>query len=248
MRNLLITLAFDGTNYHGFQVQRNAVSVCGVFQDAVERLFGQRLDVKGCSRTDAGVHARMYCLSMKCDSSIPCDKVLLALNRYLPRDIAVTGCREVGESFHARYRCAGKQYVYDIHNARVRDPFDHRLCHRWGHPLDAGLLDAEAGAFVGTHDFAAFQGGGGELEDTVRTITSFRGLRGGGHGLFWVEGDGFLNHMVRIMVGTLCYIGLGRISQGEVPAILASKDRTRAGKTMPAQGLCLHRVLYDDWR
>lgn len=246
MRNLLLTLAFCGTRYHGFQVQKNALSVCEVFQDAVQKVLGARLDVKGCSRTDSGVHANMYCLSMPVQSAIPPDKLVLALNSHLPPDIAVRSVCEVAPDFHARYSCTGKEYLYRLHNSRIRDPFSPQLSYRWGFPMDVPLLHSESQSFVGRHDFAAFQSAGSDIADTTRTISSFAVERQGEFVHFVVRGDGFLYNMVRIMVGTLVFVAAGRIRPGEIPAILASRDRSRAGKTMPAQGLFLNRVFYSD--
>lgn len=244
-RNILLALRFVGTRYHGFQVQQNAISVCEVFQDAVERVMGKRYDVKGCSRTDAGVHANKYCLSMKVKSAIPCDKLVLALNNYLPEDIAATAAREVPADFHARYSCTGKEYVYRIHNSRIRDPFSPNLAYRFGYTLEAGLLHEEGQAYVGTHDFAAFQSAGSDMEDTVRTITAFSVTRRGEYVDFTVRGDGFLYNMVRIMVGTLMFIAADKLERGCIPGVIASRDRGRAGKTMPACGLYLNNVFYD---
>jgi len=245
MRNLLITLRFNGARYHGFQVQKNALSVCAVFQDAVDAVLGKRYDVKGCSRTDTGVHALMYCLSMRCDTTIPCEKLVMALNRHLPADIAVTGCKDIPQDFHARYSCTGKEYVYKILNSRVRDPFLPDLIYRCGHPLDAELLQAQAQDFVGTHDFSAFCSASGSVENRVRTIHSFSVERLGEQVHLTVRGDGFLYHMVRIMVGTLVYIAGGKLELGCLPDVLGSRERGRAGKTMPACGLYLSRVFYD---
>lgn len=244
-RNLLVTLAYDGTCYHGFQVQKNAISVCEIFQDAVETIMGRRWDVKGCSRTDTGVHANMFCLSMRCETAIPAGKLVLAFNRYLPPDIAVRSVEDVPLDFHARYDCTGKEYLYRLRNSRVKDPFSPNLSYRFGYPLDEEMLHQQAQDFVGTHDFAAFRSVGAKcMEDTVRTVRAFRVERQGEYVLFTAEGDGFLYNMVRIMVGTLLYIARGRIPAGTIPAILASRDRARAGKTMPAQGLFLNRVFY----
>lgn len=244
MRNLLLTISFVGTNYHGFQVQKNALSVCEVFQDALEKAFSSRGEVKGCSRTDSGVHAREYCLSVKLGLNIPCDRLAAALNDRLPPDIVVLDAREVGDDFHARYDCKAKQYVYDIHNSRLRDPFSHGLCYLYGFPLDERMLDAQAKQFVGSHDFAAFRSAGGDVSDTVRTIHAFDVARQGEHLLFTVTGDGFLYNMVRIMVGTLLFIAMGKIEPDSIGDIIARGDRARAGKTMPAHGLYLNKVLY----
>ena len=161
MRHLLLTLRYRGTNYHGFQVQQNALSVAQVVQDAVEAVFGARLDVKGCSRTDAGVHANRFALALRTESGIPCDAVVRAMNVRLPEDIAVTGCREVPEEFHPRYSCTGKRYLYKIYNSPVRDPFLSGLALHWKYPLDENAMDAAARQFIGTHDFAAFCSAGG---------------------------------------------------------------------------------------
>lgn len=248
MRNLLLTLAFCGTNYHGFQVQKNAHTVCAEFQNALERVFNERPDVKGCSRTDAGVHANEYAISFRISHTISCARLVAALNRALPDDIAVTSAREVPQDFHARYSCKAKRYIYRILNSNVKDPFSPNLSYRLGYPLDVELLAREARDFVGTHDFAAFCSSKNDLENTVRTISSFGVERLGDIVLFTVTGDGFLYNMVRIMVGTLVFIACGKLEPGCIPRILASKDRCMAGKTMPAHGLFLDKVYYDDER
>lgn len=244
MRNLLLTLRFAGTNYHGFQVQKNALSVCEVFQDAVEAVLGARLDVKGCSRTDTGVHATAYGISLKTERAIPCERLVEALNRNLPDDIAVLSCAEMPMDFHARYSAKGKEYVYKILNSRTKDPFSPNLLYRFGYPIDAALLHKQAQDFVGTHDFRAFQASRADVGDTVRTIARFSVERFGERVHFTVCGDGFLYNMVRIMVGTLVYIATGRLAPGSIPEIIASRDRSRAGKTMPAHGLYLNKVYY----
>jgi len=246
MKNLLLTLRFNGARYHGFQVQKNAVSVCQVFQDGVERIFGSRLDVKGCSRTDTGVHALMYCLSMRCEWNKPCERLVLALNRHLPDDIAVMDCREVPMDFHARYSCTGKEYIYKILNSHIKDPFSPNLIYRYDYTLDAAFLREQAQDFVGRHDFASMCSAGSDIQDTRRAITRFEVERQGDVVCFRVAGDGFLYNMVRIMVGTLVYIGSGRLAAGSIPDILAARNRGRAGKTMPACGLYLSRVYYGD--
>ena len=247
MRNLLLTLRFCGTNYHGFQVQKNAHTVCAEFQNALGKIFGPRPDVKGCSRTDAGVHANEYAISFRIEHAISCDRLVTALNAALPPDIAVTSAREVPEDFHARYSCRAKRYVYKIWNSRVKDPFSPNLSYRMGYPLDVDMLAREARDFVGTYDFAAFCSAKSDVEDTVRTIHSFEAERQGDLVLFAVTGDGFLYNMVRIMVGTLVFIACGKREPGCIPGILASKDRRLAGKTMPAGGLFLDKVFYKEF-
>ena len=156
MRNLLITLSYDGARYHGWQIQENALTVQEVFQGALEKVTGGGEDIKACSRTDTGVHAREFAVSLKTESRIPVERLPAALNRYLPADMAVKGCRVVPEGFHARYSCRGKEYGYEIWNHPVRDPFLYnRALHYW-YPLDEGLLDEAAAFYVGAHDFTSF--------------------------------------------------------------------------------------------
>ena len=244
MRHLLLTLRYRGTNYHGFQVQQNALSVAQVVQDAVEAVFGARLDVKGCSRTDAGVHANSFALTLRTESGIPCDAVVRAMNVRLPEDIAVTGCREVPEEFHPRYSCTGKRYLYKIYNSPVRDPFLSGLALHWKYPLDENAMDAAARQFIGTHDFAAFCSAGGSVEDTVRTITAASVAREGALVTFSVTGGGFLYNMVRIMTGTLLEVSRGALAPSDIPRILAGRDRAAAGPTAPPHGLYLDAVFY----
>ena len=248
MRNLLITMRFCGASYHGFQVQKNATTITQVFQDAVEQVLGKRYDIKGCSRTDAGVHANRYCISMKVDDSqtIPCQGLVRGLNAHLPGDIAVLDCCEVEEDFHARYNCLGKRYIYKFHNAPVRDPFlKARVYHsQSGIKLDADAMHQAAQHFLGRHDFSAFCAAGGSVEDKVRTIYAAQVFREGDIVTFAVTGNGFLYNMVRIMAGTLMAVGQHRMDPDEIPRIIASLDRNRAGLTLPPDGLYLDDVFY----
>ncbi len=244
MRNLLVTMRYDGSSYHGWQVQKNAVTVQQVFQKALERLFCEKLDVKGCSRTDSGVHANMYCVSFKTKKNIPCKNIVAGLNTYLPKDIAVTDCTEAHPDFHARYSVRSKRYVYRVYNAEIRDPFLKNYAFHYRYPLNAEYLNKESQAFVGTHDFSGFCSARSDVEDTVRTVYSFSVERKGDEVLFSVEADGFLYNMVRIMAGTLLFVNEGKIGSGELAGIIASKDRKKAGKTAPAHGLYLDKVNY----
>ncbi len=244
MRRLLFKIQYDGTAYHGWQVQQNAVTVQEVFQNAVEKVFGERLDVKGCSRTDSGVHANEYYVSLDTDMDIAEKNAVLALNTYLPDDISVIACREVSLDFHPRYSCKYKQYVYKIYNGEIRNPFlkSYALHYKWR--LDEELLNREAQAFVGSHDFSGFSSVKCDVEDTVRCVKAARVYRENDMVYFEVEADGFLYNMVRIMVGTLLFINEGKIKAGELPEIIESLDRTRAGKTAPPHGLYLNKVVY----
>lgn len=244
MRNILLTIKYLGTAYSGWQVQANAPSVQQTLQDAIEKLFGVRESVVGCSRTDAGVHANMYCCNLRTSSALPCDVVVRGLNAHLPDDIAVLSCRDVDYDFHARYDCCGKEYIYIIHNSHIRDPF--LLGRSWDFKkqIDAEFLNEQAQSFVGTHDFKAFCASGSSVQSTVRTVKSFRVTRDGENVIMSVKADGFLYNMVRIMVGTLTDITLGRIKPDTIPEIIASCERKNAGVTAPPQGLYLNRVYY----
>lgn len=245
MANLLFTICYDGSGFHGWQVQKNALTVQEVFQNAIKKVFGGRLDIHGCSRTDSGVHANMYCVNCKTDQKIAPVHLVRAMNTYLPATVAVTACTEVPEDFHARYSCVSKEYVYRVYNGSIRNPFLEKYAYHYRYRLDAELLHREAQAFVGTHDFCAFCSAGSKITNHVRTVHAFSVHREGDMVLFTVEADGFLYNMVRIMVGTLLFIAQGRILPGELPAVIMAGQRARAGKTAPPQGLYLNQVNYE---
>ena len=245
MKNFLITLCYDGSRYHGWQIQENARTVQEVFQQALGAITGGGEDIKACSRTDPGVHAREFCVSVKTESPLPPERMTAALNHYLPEDVAVLGCREAPLDFHARYDCKGKQYSYEILNRGVRDPFlKDRALHYW-YPLDEKLLDRAARYYLGRHDFTSFCTlDSRDRGDLTRTVTESRVERRGDLVVFTVAADGFLYNMVRIMVGTLLRVQQGKIAPEEIPAILEARDRARAGPTAPACGLYLNHVYY----
>lgn len=247
MRNLLLNICYDGSRYHGWQIQQNAVSVQQVFQEALFRVIGEKPDIKGCSRTDSFVHARQYCVSLKTEHSIPCERLVGALNHFLPEDIAVLNCREVSPDFHARYSCKGKEYIYQIWNNPVRDPFlNHRALHYW-YSLDEARLNQAAGYFIGTHDFTSFcTMDARERGNMERTVTKAEVKREGDLVTFTVAADGFLYNMVRIMVGTLLRVAQGKLEPQDVKRIIEAKSRTEAGPTAPPCGLFLNRVFYED--
>ncbi len=244
MQRLLLTLRYDGSRYHGWQVQKNGITVQETLQDAVERLTGIRSGLTGCSRTDAGVHAEMFCCAFDTASPLRGEKMVKALNAHLPRDIAVYGCREVEADFHPRYAALGKRYVYRIWNASERNPFWEGRALHCRRPLDAAFLNEQAAAYVGTHDFASHQAAGSTVEETIRTVRRAEVERRGEMVLFTVEADGFLYNMVRIMAGTLLGLQAGSLEAGSIPAILESGSRERAGATAPACGLYLDHVFY----
>lgn len=244
MRNLLLTISYDGSNYHGWQVQKNAVTVQEVFQNAVKKLFKQNIDIKGCSRTDSGVHANKYCVSFKTDTDIPCENIIMALNSYLPDDIAVLNCTDMDIDFHARYNVVKKEYVYIINNSKIRNPFLRNYAFWYRYDIDTDYLNKQAQAFVGTYDYSGFCSANSGVEDTVRTVHSFEVSRKGDLVYFKVSADGFLYNMVRIMVGTLLFVNEGKIKKDELKNVILSKNRKLAGKTAPPQGLYLNDVIY----
>ncbi|MDE6469775.1 MAG: tRNA pseudouridine(38-40) synthase TruA [Eubacterium sp.] len=244
MKNLLLTIQYDGSKYHGWQVQKNALTVQEVFQNAVEKVFHSRLDVKGCSRTDTGVHANMYCLTIQTDMNISDEGVILALNSNLPDDISVIACQQVDDDFHPRYSCTSKEYVYKLYNGKIRNPFYSKYALHYRYSMDADYLNKECKAFIGTYDYSGFCSSKSDVEDTVRTVKAFDVWRDGDMVYFRVEADGFLYNMVRIMVGTLLFVSEGKIKEGELIDVIKSKNRKRAGKTAPPQGLYLNKINY----
>lgn len=247
MRNILFIVSYDGSKYHGWQVQKNALAVQEVFQQAMGRVLGSTPDLKACSRTDTGVHARQFCISVHIERDIPLERLTAAMNHFLPPDIAVLSCREVPMDFHARYSCRGKEYVYQIWNTQVRNPFLNGYALHYWYPMDLEKLNCAAAHYVGAHDFTSFC----TLDlrdrgDMVRTVTKAELSRSGDMVTFTVAADGFLYNMVRIMVGTLLRVAQGKFEPEQIPQILECCDRNAAGPTAPACGLYLNRVFYDE--
>ncbi len=246
MRNLLLRLMYDGSHYHGWQVQPNGITVQETLQNAIEQILGVRESVTGCSRTDAGVHANDFCCNIRTENEIDCYRLQGALNAVLPESISVKSVSEVELDFHARYNCVTKQYVYRVWNASYKNPFLVNRAWHYKNKIDENFLNGQAQAYIGTHDFKAFCSAGSTVEDTVRTVKSFSVTRDGEEVLFTVEADGFLYNMVRIMVGSLIEISENKIEKDKLSAIIESKDRALAGRTAPAQGLFLNKVKYGE--
>lgn len=245
MRNLLVEIRYNGARYHGYQVQPNALSIMETLQDSIERTLKKRESIVGCSRTDSGVHANQYFFHLKTDVNIPLDKFQLVMNHSLPSDIVVLSCKEVPLSFHARYDCKGKEYLYKICNKKQKDPFLADLAMWYERPLDAQKLDKAAQALVGTHDFTSFCSPNGKDGSKVRTIEYIHVWREGDMVYLKVKADGFLYNMVRIIVGTLLFINEDKLPSDSIPSILSGMDRKLAGKTASPQGLYLNHVEYD---
>lgn len=245
-RNIKLTLMYDGSPFHGWQMQENAVTVQGCLTEAAERIFGHKITIQGCSRTDAGVHANTFCCNFKTEKEIPCEKIKVGLNALVPESMVVLNAEEAPLSFNARFDCKGKEYIYKIWNSRQRNPFLVGKALHYPYPLDCKLLNEEAKSFLGYHDFSSFCASGSVVKDTRRTVYDCRLEREGDLVIFHVTGDGFLYNMVRIMVGTLLSINSGKIEKGTIPEIISSGDRVRAGITAKAQGLYLNKVFYDE--
>lgn len=246
LRNIRICIAYNGTAYHGWQRQNNNITVQQLVEDCMSRIMNQRITAHGCSRTDAGVHAREFFLNARTDSVIPCPGLMRAMNKMLPDDIAVLSCEDAGEDFHARFSAHGKEYIYLVNNAAHKDVFGSDLALFYPYRLDEKRLDSAAKLFVGTHDFAAFCKAEAKehLKTTVRTVFDFTVTRSGDTVSFTVSGDGFLHNMVRIMVGTLIYVNEGKRTEADIARSLETGERTDAGVTIPPHGLYLNKVIY----
>lgn len=244
MNNYKLILTYDGTPYHGWQMQDNAITVQECLSDAIERIFGEKCTLYGSSRTDKGVHALRFCCNFKTEKERDCEKIAYGLNAVLPETICVLECSKADESFNARFDAKGKQYIYKIWNSRRRNPFLIDKALHYPLPIDEKLLNEQAKDYIGTHDFSAFCAAGATTVSNVRTIFDCSVEREGDLVTFKVKGDGFLYNMVRIMVGTLLDINSGKIEKGSIPAIIESRSRFSAGVTAKAQGLYLGEVYY----
>lgn len=244
MRNLKVYMAYRGTNYHGFQRQENAMAVQEVVENCLAKVLNAKTTIYGCSRTDTGVHALEFCFNFRTDKPISTTGVIFSMNNVLPNDISILSCEEVSDDFHARYSCKAKEYIYKIHNHGSKNTFTPDLSFHYRRPIDVELISRASKSFIGTHDFKAFCSTGSDKEITIRTIYDFTVTKNGNEIILLVKGDGFLYNMVRIMVGTLLFINEGKIKAEDLPEIILSKDRTRAGKTVQPQGLYLSKIYY----
>ncbi|MGI6129280.1 MAG: tRNA pseudouridine(38-40) synthase TruA [bacterium] len=244
MRTVKLTLAYDGTDYAGFQVQPNASTVQGELEKALSMVLGETVRVMGAGRTDAGVHARGQVISFKTTASIPTDRLPPALNSVLPRSIAVWHAEEVPTDFHARFSATDKLYRYLIYLGQVPSPFIKNYSWHLPRELRINAMQQAAAKLVGRHDFSAFCAAGSDVKSKVRTVRRL-GVTAQ-HDLVVVEAGakGFLYKMVRSIVGTLVEVGRGALSPEEVQDILVTGDRTRVGPTAPPQGLILWQVAY----
>jgi tRNA pseudouridine38-40 synthase len=245
MRKIKLKIEYDGTNYHGWQIQKNANTVQETIEKATSKLLGDDVKIVGCSRTDVGVHAYGQVAHFLTNSSIPGDKFSYAVNNLLPEDIVIKKSEEVSEEFHSRYCAKGKKYRYLICNEAHASAIMRNKSYHVRPQLDFEKMQRAAQYFSGRHDFAAFQATGGQVRSTIREIYSINIFKTEDNLItIEVSGNGFLYNMVRIIAGTLIYVGMGKIAASEIPQIIESLDRTRAGKTAPAEGLYLMEIYY----
>ncbi|MFH1798947.1 MAG: tRNA pseudouridine(38-40) synthase TruA [Candidatus Omnitrophota bacterium] len=244
MRNIKLTIAYDGTNYKGWQAQKNGLAVQEVIEGALTKICQKRCRVYGASRTDAGVHARGQSANFKTLSTIPLAKIPKAFNSFLPRDVAIIRAEEVTPDFHAQFNAKAKHYRYYIFNSIQRDPFKEKYSWNMPYKLNTPLMKKEAKALLGKHDFKSFQAKDKRQRTSVREIFNITIKKRESFLIIDIEGDGFLYNMARNIVGTLVEIGRGYFPPGSMKRVLINKDRALAGPTAPAKGLFLMEVKY----
>jgi len=251
--NWKLTLAYDGTDYCGWQVQPGLPTIQEELSGALERITGERVLPQGSGRTDAGVHALGQVASFALKAPIPAENLQRALNRTLPAAIRVLQAERAAEDFHARHSARSKWYEYRIFRGEICPPFSARYVYALHGPLRLDAMRQAAASFLGEHDFRSFMASdpdrtararGSEVEDCVRTIFASEWYENGDMLTYRVHGSGFLHHMVRNLVGTMIAVGRGQFQAGEIPHLLALRDRRATGATAPARGLYLHSVMY----
>lgn len=245
MTTFRLTIEYDGTHYHGWQRQKEDVTIQAVIEDALSLMTRQKITLAGSGRTDAGVHALGQVAHFKCNTRLAPETLQKGLNSLLPEDIVITACREASESFHARFDVKSKIYHYRVLNRHLPSALMRNYAWHLRKPLDLEAIQSASRFLLGRHDFKAFEGTGSPRDHTVREImTAEWTAEEGGFQRFCIEADGFLRYMVRNIVGTLADVGLGKITPEEFRKILLSKDRAFAGATAPAKGLYLVQVNY----
>lgn len=243
-RNLKIVVAYDGTNYHGFQRQNNALAVQNVLEGALGKLFDQQVTLVGSGRTDTGVHAYAQTISVTACTTIPAERIPLAIKKFLPDDIVVIEATDVRADFNARFSCVGKAYEYRLFCSAVVNPMKRNFVWQVSKKPDLSLLNEVSKFIIGEHDFASFRSMGSDKIYTIRTIYQARWENSGEEFIFNISGNGFLYHMVRNLVGTMYNVGIGKYSVDDFKQIMSALDRQRAGKMAPAQGLYLVEAFY----
>lgn len=240
-----MTLAYDGTNYHGWQRQKNGITIQEVIEDRLSEIFGRETVITGCSRTDAGVHAKTYVCCFSGETTIPVDKMPFVLNTMLPSDIRVYKCETQREDFNARFETVSKAYEYVIVNRPFADPLLRNFAWHYPVKLDIEKMKKAASIIQGKHDFASFCAAGSSAKTTVRNLMELTVRADGDIITVRAKADGFLYNMVRIIVGTLVYVGNGKLSENDIKSLIEKKDRRLMGITAPPQGLSLVEVNYE---
>ncbi|MGL4797186.1 MAG: tRNA pseudouridine(38-40) synthase TruA [Paraclostridium sp.] len=243
MRNIKITIQYNGKNYCGWQKQNDSPGIQGTIENAIFEITRECVKITGSGRTDAGVHALGQVANFKMNSKIPVEKLPSALNSKLPKDISIIKAEEVSEDFHSRYSAKKKRYRYQIYNSIYRSPIYADISYPVKYDLDIDKMKKEAKSLIGTHDFKGFMSSGSSVVDTIRTIYDINVLKSEDLIIIEIEGNGFLYNMVRIIAGTLVDIGRGRIDTS-MTTIIESKSRSMGGHTAPAHGLFLKKVDY----
>ncbi len=246
MKNIKLTIEYDGSRYAGWQRQDNAMTVQQKLEEALYKLCGEPINLIGSGRTDSGVHAKGQAANFKTISTIPPERFSYALNSMLPCDIKINRSEAVPMDFHARFSATGKKYRYSIINNTHGTAIGWQYLHHINLPLDIQAMSEAAKEFIGTHDFAGFMATGSPVHSTVRSIYESKLIQEESLIHFIVIGNGFLYNMVRIMAGTLIDVGKGKIIANEIPNIITSREREKAGATAPANGLFLEEVYYDN--
>lgn len=244
MKRIKLTVAYDGTNYCGWQIQKNGITVEEVLNRTLTKFFKEEIAVIGASRTDSGVHALGNVAVFDADVTMPPDKISYAINNLLPEDIRIRKSEEVEADFHPRYCDTRKTYEYKIYNNQFPNPIERLYSHFVYYPLDVEKMQRAADYLVGEHDFKSFCTPKPDVENTVRTIYSIRVTKVEHMVTIRINGNGFLYNMVRIIVGSLMKVGMGMIPPEEIKNILEAKDRTKAGHKAPACGLTLVEIEY----
>lgn len=246
MRNIKLTIEYDGKDFNGWQKQPTKLNIQGEIERAILEVTGEEVELIGSGRTDAGVHALGQVANFKTNSTISTQKFPIALNTKLKKSIRIINAEEVEERFHSRYHCKQKTYRYVINNSENGTAIYRNLEFHYPQTLDIKSMQKAASFFIGEHDFKGFKASGTSSKSSVRTIYQARVYQEGNRIYIELTGNGFLYNMVRIIAGTLIEVGSDKILPEELPAIIASGDRTKAGKTLPAHGLYLVKVEYEE--
>ena len=244
MRNIKLIIEYDGKSFNGWQKQPDRLNIQGEIEKAIGEITGEEIDLIASGRTDAGVHSLGQTANFKTNSEIPIEKFAIAINSKLKKSIVIKSAEEVDERFHSRYSVKSKTYRYTINNSAMGTALYRDMEYHFPLEVDIEKMKKAAQFFEGEHDFKAFKASGTSSKSSVRTIYKAEVIKDGDRINIELTGNGFLYNMVRIIAGTLVDVGLGKINAEDIPRIIESKDRKKAGRTLPAHGLCLVKVMY----